>query len=136
MARRSRPPVEHVARDPEDVLHVPTVEGRVVAPPPAPPEPEMDSVSAAAVGGADPSRGSQRKAATGSAPRREARPAGEKTLHELNLEARAIDRYHASRREEAKAAAREHVDPILSGVLRPRLVPRRTQRNLRPPVRE
>jgi hypothetical protein len=134
MARRSRPPEEHVARDPEDVLHVPAVEDRV-APPPAPPEPIIDSAAGTRAGGPDPSRGPQRKAA-GSSPRRNAPPAREKTLHELNLEAREIDRDHALKREEAKAAAREHVEPILSGVMRPRLVPRPTQRNLRPPVRE
>ncbi len=61
-------------------------------------------------------------------------PAREKTLHELNLEARAIDREHARRREEAQAKAKEVIEPMLRGVMSARQVGRRMQKSLRPPV--
>jgi hypothetical protein len=63
-------------------------------------------------------------------------PVREKTLHELNLEARQIDRWHAQKREEAQAMAKETLEPMLKGVLRPRQVSRRVQKNLRAPVKE
>ncbi len=62
--------------------------------------------------------------------------AREKTLHELNLEARAIDREHARRREAARAKAREVIEPMLLGVMRPRQLARPVQKSLRPPVVE
>jgi hypothetical protein len=62
--------------------------------------------------------------------------AREKTLHELNLEARAIDREHARRREEAQAKVKEVIEPMLRGVMGARQVARRVQKNLRPPVIE
>lgn len=61
-------------------------------------------------------------------------PPREKTLHELNLEARAIDRHHAALREAAEAKAREEIEPMLVGVVRPRQRYRRYQKNLRAPV--
>lgn len=61
-------------------------------------------------------------------------PVREKTLHELNLEARAIDRYHYNKRMEAQRVARETIEPMLRGVQRPRQVTRRMQKSLRIPV--
>jgi hypothetical protein len=80
--------------------------------------------------------GDEQQADVDAAAERQAPPARERTLHELNLEARAIDRWHAQKREEAQAALRQTVDPMLEGVLRPRQVMRRVQKNLRAPVKE
>lgn len=59
----------------------------------------------------------------------------EKTLHELNLEAREIDRWHDAKRREAQAKIDEEIAPMMRGVQRGARVMRRTQKPLRPPVK-
>lgn len=63
-------------------------------------------------------------------------PPREKTLNELNLEARQVDREHAARREEAERLAREASGHLLEGTLRGRARVRRAQKPVRPPVTE
>lgn len=63
-------------------------------------------------------------------------PGREKTLHELNLEARAIDRHHAALRAAAEAELERTVAPMLAGVPRRRMISRRMQKNLRPVVKD
>lgn len=62
-------------------------------------------------------------------------PAREKSLHELNLEARATDRWHAEQRRLAQAKIDEEIAPMMRGVQRSARVMRRTQKPLRPPVK-
>lgn len=63
-------------------------------------------------------------------------PAREKTLNELNIEARSVDREHAARREEAERLAREASGHLLEGTIRGRARYRRAQKPVRPPVTE
>jgi hypothetical protein len=142
MSRRTRRSPVKTAANPEDVLHVPALAG-AAAPPEPEPEPPATLVAKAApepsVAAPEPFGGKgdhDQNGATGGAKKPEPSAPREKTLHELNIEARAIDRWHAQKREEARLAAREHVEPILTGILRPRPVVRRIQKSLRPLVKE
>lgn len=58
----------------------------------------------------------------------------EPTLHELNMNSRAIDRQHAELRNKATEAAAAAAETELRGIARLR-TPRRMQKNLRPLVR-
>lgn len=58
----------------------------------------------------------------------------EPTLHELNMQARSIDRQHKGLREEALAAAETAATKALQGIAKLNR-PRRMQKNLRPLVR-
>lgn len=59
-------------------------------------------------------------------------PAKAMSLHELNMQARKIDRQHAKEREEARVAAQEAAQAKLkTASMR---TPRRLQKNLRPSV--
>ena len=138
MTRRTRRPAPYVAAHPDDILHTPRVEGQnVEAATESEPQPmsEPPAGKAALTGGTVERTG--RVSAEAERPARSSVARGrEKTLHELNLEARAIDREHARRREEAAAKARDVLEPMLKGVPRVRGVVRRMQKNLRPPVSE
>lgn len=63
-------------------------------------------------------------------------PPREKTLNELNIEARAIDREHAARREEAERLAIQASGHLIEGTMRGRARYRRAQKPVRPPVTE
>jgi hypothetical protein len=148
MSRRNRRPPVHTPRHPQDVLHVAAVQGSV-APPQEPPASPPADPEAFAAGGREPpelapapvqpepfgGKGDHDGNGLVGGAKKPERPR-ERTLHELNLEARDIDRHHALKREEAQAAIREHVEPILRGVQGARQVTRRMQKNLRPPVTE
>jgi hypothetical protein len=148
MSRRTRRSPVYTPRHPQDVLHVAAVQGSVTPPHGPPASPPADSETVATAGDEPPElapASSQPEpfggkgdhdgnGAVGGA--KKPQRLRERTLHELNLEARGIDRHHARKREEAQAAIREHVDPILRGVQGSRQVTRRLQKNLRPPVRE
>jgi hypothetical protein len=58
----------------------------------------------------------------------------EPTLHQLNMQSRAIDRQHAELRNKATEAANKAAETELRGIARLR-TPRRLQKNLRPLVR-
>lgn len=58
----------------------------------------------------------------------------EPTLHELNMQARSIDRQHKSLRDQAMVAADEAATKALQGIAKLNR-PRRLQKNLRPLVR-
>lgn len=58
----------------------------------------------------------------------------EPSLHQLNMQARAIDRQHADLRTKATEAAAAAAEKELGGIARLR-TPRRFQKNLRPLVR-
>jgi hypothetical protein len=144
MTRRTRRPTPYVAAHPRDILHLPRLEGQNVDiatdPEPAPsnglptpfirPAGSSPELAPAPSGSGTSSSPADRRRVPGTAA-----PLREKTLHELNLEARAIDREHARLRAEAAERAKEVVEPMLAGVPRGRAVVRRMQKNLRPPVR-
>ena len=131
MTRRTRRPAPHLAAHPDDILHSPRLEGQNVE---APTEPERAPKNETPPGEAATGDGERKAKAIAAVGRGSVAPAREKSLHELNLEARAIDREHARIRAEAAAKAKEVVEPILAGVPRVRTVVRRTQKSLRPPA--
>jgi hypothetical protein len=155
MASRSRKPVEYHSHDPRDVVHVPFLSPASAEETPARPggetlagngdhetgdEPgDAQSYTVSRGPGSDTSnmpRPTSDRETVQEAAWRTKPTLPEKTLHELNLEAREIDRWHARKREEAQAVARETLEPLLAGIMRPRQIPRRLQKSLRAPVRE
>jgi hypothetical protein len=138
MTRRTRRPAPYVAAHPDDVLHSPRLEGQNVE---TPAEPGTAAKNEPPAGKpALTTRAAERKPKVGVGADRPARtpaePGRERTLHELNLEARAIDREHARIRAEAAAKAKDVLEPMLAGVPRVRTLVRRMQKSLRPPVLE
>lgn len=137
MARRSHRTVQHRPRAPETVLPVPVVESPAVEAPASVVPAVAFTVSHGP--GSDPSRVPQlteeQQEAVNAAANSISVPPREKTLHELNIEARAIDRWHYDKRNEAQQVAKQTLEPMLTGVMRPRQIVRRVQKSLRPPVK-